>query len=287
MMAYIFVGIFTATTSVLGGIAREQVCIYMCPWPRIQGGMIDRDSLLVSYRAWRGEPRGAHKAGQSWEGRGDCIDCRQCVAVCPTGIDIRHGSQLECIQCALCIDACNEIMDKVGRPRGLVAYDTVRNLEHTGPAIVPVSWIRPRVVLYATAMAIVGVIMLTALMLRPELEVSVLHDRNPLYVRLSDGGLRNGYTVKILNKAYQPRAFRLGVSRLSGATVSIVGQDKQADPIITVPADELQSVRVYVTLDKSAVQALPAASTEFPFVVSGIDGTTSAQHGTIFQGPER
>ena len=132
MLAYVFVGIFTATTYVLGGIAREQVCIYMCPWPRIQGGMIDRDSLLVSYRAWRGEPRGAHKAGQSWEGRGDCIDCRQCVAVCPTGIDIRHGSQLECIQCALCIDACNEIMDKVGRPRGLVAYDTVRNLEHTG-----------------------------------------------------------------------------------------------------------------------------------------------------------
>ena len=133
MLAYIFVGIFTATTYVLGGIAREQVCIYMCPWPRIQGGMIDRDSLLVSYRAWRGEPRGAHKAGQSWEGRGDCIDCRQCVAVCPTGIDIRHGSQLECIQCALCIDACNEIMDKVGRPRGLVAYDTMRNLEHARP----------------------------------------------------------------------------------------------------------------------------------------------------------
>jgi cytochrome c oxidase accessory protein FixG len=287
MMAYVFVGIFTATTYVLGGLAREQVCIYMCPWPRIQGGMIDRDSLLVSYRAWRGEPRGAHKAGQSWQGRGDCIDCRQCVAVCPTGVDIRNGSQLECIQCALCIDACNEIMDKVGRPRGLVAYDTVRNLEHTGSEILPVSWIRPRVVLYATAMAIVGVIMLTALMLRPELEVSVLHDRNPLYVKLSDGGLRNGYTVKILNKAYQPRAFRLGVSRLSGATVSIVGQDKQADPVITVPADELQSVRVYVTLDKGAVQALPAASTEFPFVVSGIDGTTSAQHGTIFQGPER
>jgi cytochrome c oxidase accessory protein FixG len=98
LVAYLSIGIFTATTYVLGGLAREQVCIYMCPWPRIQGGMVDHDSLLISYRAWRGEPRGAHKAGQSWESKGDCIDCRQCVAVCPTGVDIRNGAQLECIQ---------------------------------------------------------------------------------------------------------------------------------------------------------------------------------------------
>ncbi|MBK5198892.1 MAG: cytochrome c oxidase accessory protein CcoG, partial [Methyloceanibacter sp.] len=121
MVAYVFLGVFTATTYVLGGLAREQVCTYMCPWPRIQGAMFDRDSLLISYRAWRGEPRGPHKAGQAWEGRGDCIDCMQCVAVCPAGIDIRDGGQLECIQCALCIDACDAIMDKVGRPRGLIA----------------------------------------------------------------------------------------------------------------------------------------------------------------------
>jgi cytochrome c oxidase accessory protein FixG len=209
------------------------------------------------------------------------------VAVCPTGVDIRNGSQLECIQCALCIDACNEIMDKVGRPRGLVAYDTVRNLESKGKDILPVDWLRPRVILYATAMAIVGVIMLTALMVRPDLEVSVLHDRNPLYVKLSDGGVRNGYTVKILNKAYEPRVFKLGVSGLSGATLSLIGQEKDADPIVTVPADELQSVRVYVTLDKGAVQALPAASADFSFVVRGAADTASAEHATIFQGPER
>jgi polyferredoxin len=124
-------------------------------------------------------------------------------------------------------------------------------------------------------------------MFRPELEVSVLHDRNPLYVKLSDGGLRNGYTVKVLNKTYQPRSFKIGVSGLSGATVSLVGQDKDPDPVVAVPADELRSVRVYVALDKSAVQALPAASTEFSFVVSPVDGSTSAEHGTIFQGPER
>ena len=205
-----FVGLFTATTYVLGGIAREQVCIYMCPWPRIQGGMVDRDSLLVSYRAWRGEPRGPHKSGQSWEGSGDCIDCRQCVAVCPTGIDIRNGSQLECIQCALCIDACDEIMDKVGRPRGLVAYDTVRNLEPPGHEILPVHVAAsPRDPL-CHADGHRRRDHADGLLLRPELEVSVLHDRNPIYVKLSDGGLRNGYTVKLLNKLYEPRSFSSG-----------------------------------------------------------------------------
>jgi cytochrome c oxidase accessory protein FixG len=287
MVAYAFVGIFTATTYLLGGLAREQVCIYMCPWPRIQGAMVDRDSLFISYRGWRGEPRGPHKAGQSWEGRGDCIDCRQCVAVCPTGIDIRNGAQLECIQCALCIDACNEIMDKIGRPRSLVAYDTVRHLESAGQDLVPVDFLRPRVILYTTAMAVVGLIMLTALLLRPDLEVNVLHDRNPIYVKLSDGGLRNGYTVKILNKAYQPRDFTIGLEGLPGATLSVVGHDKESQPVITVGADSLQSARVYVALDKGVVAKLPSAVTEFSFVVTAADGMTSADHGALFQGPEK
>ena len=287
MLAYVFIGIFAATTYVLGGIAREQVCIYMCPWPRIQGGMVDRDSLLISYRDWRGEKRGPHKAGQSWEGRGDCIDCRQCVAVCPTGIDIRNGSQLECIQCALCIDACNEIMDKVGRPRGLIAYDTVRNLESAGREGLRPNLLRPRVVLYAGAIAVVGAIMLTALMFRADLDMSVLHDRNPLYVKLSDGGIRNGYTVKLLNKAYVPRDFKLATKGLPGATLTVVGHEKETDPTITVPADALHSIRTYVALDKQASAALPAAGTEFSFVVTSDDGGTQAEHETTFQGPER
>ena len=287
MLAYVFVGLFTATTYLLGGIAREQVCIYMCPWPRIQGGMIDHDSLLISYRGWRGEPRGPHKAGQTWEGRGDCIDCRQCVAVCPTGIDIRDGSQLECIQCGLCIDACDEVMDKVGRPRSLIAYDTIRNLESVGPEILPVNWLRPRVILYATLMAIVGVIMLTALLLRPELEVNVLHDRNPIYVRLSDGGLRNGYTVKILNKLYEPRSFKIGLNGLPGAKLSIIGHEKDADPLVTVAPDELQSVRIYVALDKAGVAALPESTKEFFFTVTDSESGTQSEHRANFQGPEQ
>jgi cytochrome c oxidase accessory protein FixG len=287
MIAYVFIGIFTATTYLLGGIAREQVCIYMCPWPRIQGGMVDRDSLLISYRGWRGEKRGPHKVGQSWKGRGDCIDCRQCVAVCPTGIDIRNGSQLECIQCALCIDACNEIMDKVGRPRGLIAYDTVRNLESAGKDGLSFNLSRPRVVLYSAAIAVVGAIMLTALMLRPNIDVNVLHDRNPLYVKLSDGGIRNGYTLKLLNKTNAPRDFRLAVKGLPGAELTMVGQEKEPDPVIAVPADDLQSIRAYVTLDKKANAALPAADAVFSFVVTSADGAAEAEHETTFQGPER
>jgi len=287
LVAYVFLGIFTATTYVLGGIAREQVCIYMCPWPRIQGAMFDRDSLLISYRLWRGEPRAPHKTGQAWEGRGDCIDCHQCVAVCPTGIDIRDGAQLECIQCALCIDACDEIMDKVGRPRGLIAYDTLRNLTAAGHDTVPIKLLRPRVVLYATAMAIVAVVMLTALLLRPDLEVSVLHDRNPIYVRLSDGGLRNGYTVKLLNKLYEPRRYRLALEGLPGASLSIIGLEHQTYPAVAVPPDDLQSLRLYVTLDKEGAAALSGEATDFSLLVTDAANGSRTEHKMSFRGPER
>ncbi|MEX2643417.1 MAG: cytochrome c oxidase accessory protein CcoG [Acetobacterales bacterium] len=112
-----FVGLFTASTYLLGGIAREQVCTYMCPWPRFQSAMTDEDTAVVTYEAWRGEPRGPVRKEQGRDGRGDCVDCKQCIAVCPTGIDIRDGNQLECIGCGLCIDACNDIMARVGAGR--------------------------------------------------------------------------------------------------------------------------------------------------------------------------
>jgi cytochrome c oxidase accessory protein FixG len=284
MVAYLFVGLFTASTYLLGGIAREQVCIYMCPWPRIQGAMFDSDSLLISYRTWRGEPRGPHKAGQSWDGRGDCVDCRQCVAVCPMGIDIRDGAQLECIQCALCIDACDGIMDKVGRPRGLIAYDTVRNLEAGAVNAEPIRLFRPRVILYATAIAVVGLIMLVALVMRPDLSVNVLQDRNPLYVRLSDGGVRNGYTLKLLNKLYLPRSFKVGVAGLPGAKLDIVGHE---DGVVPVPPDNIQSVHLYVTLDKQAVKALSASATTFSIIITDAANGASAEHTATFQGLPR
>ena len=110
--------ILTCTTFFFGGFAREQICIYACPWPRIQAAMMDEDTLTIGYRDWRGEPRGK----QSVEGNGDCIDCMACVNVCPMGIDIRNGQQMACITCGLCIDACNDVMDKIGKPRDLIGY---------------------------------------------------------------------------------------------------------------------------------------------------------------------
>jgi cytochrome c oxidase accessory protein FixG len=124
---YFFIGLFTATTYILAGWAREQVCTYMCPWPRFQAAMLDEQSVIVTYQKWRGEPRGKHKAGASWDSRGDCVDCSLCVAVCPTGIDIRDGQQIECIGCGLCIDACTQTMGKVGRAPDLIRWDTLAN----------------------------------------------------------------------------------------------------------------------------------------------------------------
>ena len=187
--AYVFLGIFTLTTYLLGGIAREQVCIYVpvAAHPGRHAG--PRFSLFISYRDIRGEPRGPHKRGESWEGRGDCVDCKACVAVCPTGIDIRNGPQLECIQCGLCIDACNDIMDKVGRPSELITYTTAGNLENAtaGPRD---GWriVRPRTILYSTVIALVGALMLWSLTHRTDFEFNILPDRNPLFVTLSDGG---------------------------------------------------------------------------------------------------
>jgi cytochrome c oxidase accessory protein FixG len=283
-IAYLFLGIFTLTTYVLGGFAREQVCIYMCPWPRIQGAMVDRETLLVSYRAHRGEPRGPHKRGQPWEGRGDCIDCKACVAVCPTGIDIRDGSQLECIQCALCIDACNDIMSKIGRPRGLIGYDTIAEQEavpHSTTA--PLRLIRARTLLYAGLITLVGAIMLVALLNRTTLEINVLHDRNPPYVLLSDGGVRNGYTVKILNKLHQPRDFVLDTRGLEGARLAIVGVDAGAN--IRVTTDALRELRALVTLPPREIARIDSGAVAFALVVRDIVSGRETARTTQFQKP--
>ena len=289
-IAYVFVGIFTFTTYALGGLAREQVCIYMCPWPRIQGAMFDDHSMLVSYRPHRGEPRGPHKKGATWDGRGDCIDCKQCVVVCPVGIDIRDGAQLECIQCALCIDACNDIMAKVGRPRNLIAYDTFHNLKaaETGGSA-PVKVFRPRTILYMLLLPAVLGLMAYGWVNRSELQLNVLRDRNPLFVRLSDGGIRNGYTLKILNKRHEERQYKVSIEGLP-ATVTdpkldFVGFEK-ADPVIDVAPDNLRALRVYLTLPQKAVRQLKGESTDLTFVVTDIKDGSQTRRDTLFRSPK-
>jgi cytochrome c oxidase accessory protein FixG len=285
-IAYLFLGIFTLTTYVLGGIAREQVCIYMCPWPRIQGAMIDHETLLVGYRADRGEPRGSHKKGQSWDDRGDCIDCRACVAVCPTGIDIRDGSQLECIQCALCIDACNDIMSKIGRPRNLISYDTIARQEATAKGeTAPLKLIRPRTLLYSGLICLVSAIMLAAWLARTTLEINVLQDRNPPFVRLSGGGVRNGYTIKILNKLHQPRDFTLAIEGLPGASLAIVGLEPGA--VIRVRTDDMRELKAFISVPPADILRSGSGTTTFSLVVKDVVSGTATARSTTFHTPPR
>lgn len=254
--AYLFAGVLTATTYLMAGWAREKVCTHMCPWPRIQSALLDRDSLVVTYQDWRGEPRGKVKedlrpslkalegagalarprliemaeaaaagASAGEPGRGDCIDCHQCVVVCPTGIDIRNGLQLECIGCGLCVDACNAIMDKVGRPHGLIAYDSERNHQARSRGDPPVGMrrFRPRTVVYAAILAVVATLVVFGFSGRNLVQLSIIPDRQPLYVQLSDGSIRNTYTVRVVNKHLEPMAFDLELAGMQGLSMRLGG----------------------------------------------------------------
>ncbi|WP_020593291.1 cytochrome c oxidase accessory protein CcoG [Kiloniella laminariae] len=286
IMAYSFVALLTFTTYTLGGLAREQVCIYMCPWPRIQGAMMDEDSLQVTYKLDRGEPRGRAKKAHDDESFGDCIDCKQCVVVCPMGIDIRDGSQLECINCALCIDACDAIMDKMGTPRGLIAYDTDANLARriAGKAE-QFTLLRMRTVVYAFAILFVCAVMSYVLVTRSSLDLNVLRDRNPIFVKLSDGSIRNGYTVKILNKERSVRQFAVSVDGLPVETLKINDiEDNGAAPIVEVKPDSLRSVHLFISVNEAD---LASASEPVTITVTDTENGNSVTYDSVFIGPEK
>ncbi|HEY9219244.1 MAG TPA: cytochrome c oxidase accessory protein CcoG [Phenylobacterium sp.] len=262
LTAYVSCALLTATTYGLAGHMREQVCIYMCPWPRIQGAMLDQHSLQVTYRYDRGEPRGAHKKGQSWEGRGDCVECQQCVVACPMGIDIRNGPQFECINCGLCIDACDEIMLKLGRPTGLIGYDTDAAVAARAAKAQPAyKLVRPRTLYYGVALALVGGAMLWGLLTRPSLDLHVLRDRNPTFVRLKDGSIRDGYTLKIANRSFTTQQVEIRFDGVAGAHLKTPGQPQSAGVLqVAVEPNQTRPVRVFVTVPAGAVSApnLPA-----------------------------
>ena len=313
-IAYITVAVLTATTYTFGGLMREQVCTYMCPWPRIQAAMLDENSLTVTYNDWRGEPRSRHAKKQAAAGVavGDCVDCNACVAVCPMGIDIRDGQQLECITCALCIDACDAVMDKVGKERGLISYATLADYNAnmalaTGggaAAIDPArvrgadgrlsdqvahvrlaTMLRPRTLMLAAIWSLVGLGLLYALMTRDRLEVNVLHDRNPQYVLLSDGSIRNGYTVKLLNKIAEPRTIVVSLEGLPGAGMSVVGLDRPESRSFTVlvDPDRLKTLKVYV---RQPADRVAGQQQSFTFVVEDKASFETDSYAASFISPE-
>ena len=285
---YVFIGLLTATTYTLAGWAREQVCTYMCPWPRFQAAMLDEQSVIVTYQKWRGEQRGKHKAGASWDGRGDCVDCNLCVAVCPTGIDIRDGQQIECIGCGLCIDACNQTMAKVDRPPNLIRWDTLANQQAKEKGATA-GWrpVRPRTLLYAALLVVVAAVMLGAFWLRTDTELTVQRDRSPNFVRLSNGDVRNSYAVKILNKSREAQQLRLSVEGLPGATVGFVGAEIQggtAGTQLTVHPDSVGTFRIFLTVPAGSA---PSGSKSIEFSVGDTTGRQRASHDAVFVGPTR
>ncbi|WP_102109766.1 cytochrome c oxidase accessory protein CcoG [Oceaniglobus roseus] len=315
-VAWISIAVLTFTTFTFGGFMREQVCIYMCPWPRIQGAMMDEGTLTVAYRSWRGEPRGrgmkrhagdgaiTRAAGpqiggrspvlpmQFREGRvvlpepqagaaqgpGDCIDCNACVNVCPMGIDIRDGQQMACITCALCIDACDEVMEKVGRPRGLIDYlalsDAPRERAGGAPQSVWRHVLRPRNLVYTGLWAAIGVGLLLALVLRPTIELTVAPVRNPTFVTLSDGAIRNAYDVRVRNREGSLQNIAFSLAGAPGMSLGVEGVD---DTTVAVEADSQRLIRVYVT----AADDTPAAESDRTEIALTVRDTVTGESATV------
>lgn len=255
--ALFWVGFFTLATYGNAGYLREQVCIYMCPYARFQSVMFDQDTLIVSYDPRRGEQRGPRKRDADYkaEGLGDCIDCKMCVHVCPTGIDIRDGLQIECIGCAACIDACDSIMEKMNYPKGLISYTTEHNLSGQKTHLV-----RPRLIGYAIALLAMFCVFSWAVVDRSLVELDVLKDR-VLYRENEEGRIENVYTLKIMNKAQHEVTYRIEADGLDG----LVYEGKRE---IKALAGEVLSLPVELSIEP---EKLPSSANEISFRLHAVD----------------
>ncbi|HAN66997.1 MAG TPA: cytochrome c oxidase accessory protein CcoG [Halieaceae bacterium] len=249
---------FTCATYINAGWMREQVCKYMCPYARFQSVMFDQDTLIVSYDPVRGEPRGSRKrdADHRAQGLGDCIDCNLCVQVCPTGIDIRDGLQYECIGCALCIDACNSVMDKMSYPRGLISYTSEHQLQGG-----KTHWLRPRMIGYVLVLSMMVGLFSYRVISRVPLEMTVIRDRNELYVTTMDGDIENIYTLSLVNMEQSMHEFEIVISGIDGA--EIIG-----DTLHTLDGGEVRSISLRVRI---APELLQRPSTEIEFTARATD----------------
>ena len=271
LMAYAWIVFFTAATYINASFLREQVCMYMCPYARFQSVMFDQDTLIVSYDAGRGEPRGSRKKDAKGEDQGDCIDCKLCVQVCPTGIDIRDGLQYECIGCALCIDACDSIMDKMEYPRGLVRYTTEHILNGGETHI-----FRPRLIGYSLVLLIMVGLFGAKLLTREQLELDVIRDRQQLFTESGSNRIENTYTLKMINKTDEAQWFSLDVIGLDGAEFS-------TEPRFWVDAGTLIEVPLRLAMTKTDLER---RITGIEFVLSAEqDQNINSSQDSRFIGP--
>ena len=259
-----WIGFYGLATYGNAGFLREQVCKYMCPYARFQAAMFDRDTLVISYDEARGEPRGSRRKSIPLKevGKGACVDCGICVQVCPTGIDIRNGLQYECIGCAACIDACDQVMEKMDYPKGLIRYTTENALENPGW-----KWtehiVRPRVVIYTALMVVLTVAMAVSLALRDPLRMDVMRDR---LVRETDNGLESVYQLVLINADEKPHSVGLTVDGIEGARLV---SDAPQPIVLTPAATQRFTVRVIVP---SKVKVAPG-SHHIQFKAQAVDDT--------------
>ena len=256
------------------GWLREQVCLYMCPYARFQSAMFDRDTLVISYDAARGEPRGSRRRGTDPRaaGLGDCINCTMCVQVCPTGIDIRDGLQHGCIACAACVDVCDQVMDRMGYPKGLVRYTTQNAVDGR-----PTRIVRPRTVVYASCLVALLAVFAGLLAFRVPAELDVIRDRNALYRETEDGFIRNVYTLKIVNMHDEPLRWHIRAEGIPGLRLEAERGDREVAP------GEVASVAVRLDAPR---RALRVASTPLTFTVEAVGaGSIRASEETRFLGP--
>lgn len=249
---YFWIAFFTAATYFNAGWMREQVCVYLCPYARFQSVMLDKNSLVITYDAKRGEPRASLKASVDRGSLGNCIDCSLCVQVCPTGIDIRNGLQMACIGCAACVDACDSVMDKVKFPRGLIRYDTENGIEGKKTTI-----IRPRLVASTVMLVVVVSVFFYLLLTRVPLQLNVAHDHRNLYRQTANNLIENSYVLSIDNMSQQPQTLTIAIQGLEGARY--VGPDQ-----LNLAAGE--STEIPITITKPAQDAT-GFNTKISFII--------------------
>ena len=222
---------------------REQVCIVVCPYGRLQGVLLDKKSIVVAYDYVRGEPRGKIKKEKEglWD-TGDCVDCSACVRVCPTGIDIRNGTQLECVNCTACIDACNAIMDKVSRPRGLIRYESEENIAHSKRT--KFNW---RIAAYSFVLLLLTSALVVMLLTRDDVDARILRTAGQMFQTLPDGRVSNLYNIKLVNKTRKEIPVTMKLENMKGE-ITVVQKD------LIVPKESYFQTSFFVKIERQLIE---------------------------------
>ena len=257
MGGFVAMILFTAVFYGVFARFREQACIIVCPYGRLQGALLDNKSIVVAYDFVRGEStagRSKFRKGENREevGKGDCIDCHACVDVCPTGIDIRNGTQLECVNCTACIDACDDIMLSINKPKGLVRYASIENIEKKEPFK-----FTPRLIAYSAVLGILMSAMVILLSLRSPVEATVLRSQGTTYQKLESGDLQNLYTYKVINKTKEDMKLNFVIDGFEGAKVVLVGKvpvlpaggSSEGSLFIVIPVDKVTDYKMKIKLN--------------------------------------